>query len=98
VCHRWDEKLEADKTWKNLKIQFAAAYLQHSQMQGETVGAQGYANADVAQSEDDLAEQALGAFANLATATAVDRGVVVQLTEAKSRLAKQVECNALSLK
>jgi hypothetical protein len=29
-------------------------------------------NADVAQSEDDLAEQALGAFANLATATAVD--------------------------
>jgi hypothetical protein len=45
-----------------------------------------------------LAEQALGAFANLATATAVDRNVVAQLTEAKSRLAKQLEDNATSLK
>jgi prephenate dehydrogenase len=68
-------------------------------MQGETVGAaQGYVNADVAQSEDDLAEQALGAFANLATVTAVDRGVVAQLTEANSRLAKKLEDNATSLK
>jgi hypothetical protein len=37
------------------------------------VGAQGYANADVVQHEDDLVEQALGAFANLSTATAVYR-------------------------
>jgi hypothetical protein len=35
-------------------------------------GAQSYANAAVAQPEDDLAEQALGASANLASATAVD--------------------------
>jgi hypothetical protein len=62
------------------------------------VGAQGYANADVAQPEDDLAEQALGAFTNLATATAVDRGVVAQLTEATSRLKKQLEDNATALK
>jgi hypothetical protein len=41
-------------------------------MQGETVGARGYANAAVTQTgEDDLVAQALGAFANLATATAV---------------------------
>jgi hypothetical protein len=53
------------------------------------LGAQGYANADVAQPEDDLAEQALGAFANLATVAAVDHGVVSQLTEANSRLAKK---------
>jgi phage shock protein A len=52
------------------------------------VGAQGYANAAVAASEDDLAEQDLGAFANLATATTVDRGVVAQLTEANSRWKK----------
>jgi hypothetical protein len=38
------------------------------------VGGQGYANAAITQTgEDDLAEQALGAFANLATVTAVDR-------------------------
>jgi hypothetical protein len=45
-----------------------------------------------------LTEQALGAFANLATATTVDRNVVAQLTEANSRLAKQLEENATSLK
>jgi hypothetical protein len=67
-------------------------------MQGETVGAQGYANTDVAQPEDVLAEQALGAFANLATATAVDRGVLAQLRQANSRLAKQLEYNATALK
>jgi hypothetical protein len=74
ACRRWDEKLEADKTWNNFKIHFAAAYLQHRQMQGETLGDQGYANASVTQTgEEDLAEQAIGAFANLATATAVDQ-------------------------
>jgi hypothetical protein len=40
----------------------------------------------------------LGAFAPLATATDVDRSVVAQLTEANSRLAKQLEDNATSLK
>jgi hypothetical protein len=52
----------------------------------------------VDQSEDDLAEQSLGAFANLATAIAVYRGVVAQLNEANSRLAKQLEDNATALK
>jgi hypothetical protein len=99
ACRRWDEKIEADKTWNNFKIHFAAAYRQHRQMQGETVGAQGFANAAVTQaSEYDLAEQGLGAFENLATATAVDRNVVAQLTEVNSRLANQLEDNATSLK
>jgi hypothetical protein len=99
ACRRWDEKVEADKTWNNFNIHFAAAYRQHRQMQRETVGAQGLANAAVTQaSEDDLEEQALGAFANLATAIAIDLNVVAQLTEANSRLAKQLEDNATSLK
>jgi hypothetical protein len=98
ACCRWDEKIEADKTWNNFKIHFAAAYRQHRQMQGEIVGAQDYANAAVAQPENDLAEQALGAFANLATVTAVDQGVVAQLNEANSSLAKQLEDNETALK
>jgi hypothetical protein len=49
-------------------------------MQGETIGSQAFANAAVTQaSDDDLAEQALGVFANLATATAGDRNVVNEL-------------------
>jgi hypothetical protein len=68
-------------------------------MQGETIGSQAFASSAVTQaSEDDLAEQEIGAFANLATATAVDRNVVAQLTEANSSLAKQLEYNATSLK
>jgi hypothetical protein len=63
ACRRWDDKLEAEKddkleaekTWNNLKIHFAADYRHHRQMQGETVGSQGFANAAVTQeSEDDL--------------------------------------------
>jgi hypothetical protein len=99
ACRRSDKKLEGDKTWNNFKIHFASAYRQHRQMQGETIGAQAFANSAVTQAnEDDLAEQALGAFVNLATATAVDRNVVAQLTEANSLLAKQLEDNATSLK
>jgi hypothetical protein len=94
TCYRWGEKIEAEKTWNNFKIHFAAAYRQHRQMQGETVGAQGYANAAVAQPEDDLAEKSMGAFANIATDTAVDQGVVAQLTAANTHLAKQLEDNA----
>jgi hypothetical protein len=68
-------------------------------MQGETIGAQTFTKAAATQaSEDDLAEQALGAFANLATATAVNRSVVAQLMEANSRLAKQIEYNYTYLK
>jgi hypothetical protein len=99
ACLRWDEEVKTDKTWNNFKIHFAAAYRQHRQIEGETVGAQGFDNATVTQaSEDDLAEQALGDFSNLATATAVDRNAVAQLTETSSRLAKQLEDNATSLK
>jgi hypothetical protein len=97
TCRGWDEKIEADKTWNNFKTHVAAAYRQHRQMQGEAVavGHQVYANAAVSKPEYDLAEQALGAFANLATAAAVYRGVVAQLTEANSRLEKTVgrQCN-----
>jgi hypothetical protein len=38
-----------------------------------------------------MAKAIIGALANLATATAADRGVVAALTQANSRLAKQLE-------
>jgi hypothetical protein len=34
ACRRWDENFEAEKTWNNFKIHFAAAYHQHRKMQG----------------------------------------------------------------
>jgi hypothetical protein len=38
--------------------------------------------------EDQIAEATIGALANLATATAADRGVVAALMQANSRLVK----------
>jgi hypothetical protein len=43
------------------------------------------------QNEDQMAEATIGTLANLATATAADRGVVAALTKANSRLVKQLE-------
>jgi hypothetical protein len=43
------------------------------------------------QNEDQMAEATIGALANLAIATAADRGGVAALTQANSRLVKQLE-------
>jgi hypothetical protein len=48
--------------------------------------------------EDQMAEATIGALANLATATAADRGVVAALTQANSRLVKQLEENTAELR
>jgi hypothetical protein len=45
-----------------------------------------------------MTEATIGALANLATATAADRGVVAALTQANSRLAKQLEDNSTELR
>jgi hypothetical protein len=50
------------------------------------------------QNEDHMAEYTIGALANLATATAADRGVVTALTQVISRLAKQLEENSSELR
>jgi hypothetical protein len=100
ACRRWNKKPAVEKTWTHFKSHFAAAHRQHKQMQGETAANSGYhsANAAMTQNEDQMAEATIGALANLATATAVDRGVVAALTQANSRLVKQLEENASELR
>jgi hypothetical protein len=99
ACRRWNEKPHAEKTWAQFKAHFSAAHRQHKQMQGESAATSGYhsANAAVGQTEDQVDEATIGAFTNLATATAADRGVVATLTEANARLAKQLEDNSNEL-
>jgi hypothetical protein len=95
----WNARNHQDQTWNNIKIQFSTAYPQHKQMQGETAAASGYANVAVSQPEFyDLYEAVIDAFFNLATATAVDRGIVATLTGAHFRLTKQLEETAQTLK
>jgi hypothetical protein len=69
-------------------------------MQGESAASAGYhsANAVVTQNEDQMAEATIGALANLATATASDRGVVAALTQVNSCLVKQLEENSSELR
>jgi hypothetical protein len=43
------------------------------------------------QNEDQMSEATIGALANLATATTANRGFVAALTQANSRLVKQLE-------
>jgi hypothetical protein len=99
ACRCWNERNTQDKTWNNFKIHFGMAYHQHKQLQSETSAASGYANAAVAQPvDDDLAEAAIGAFANLDTVTSVGSGIVANLTAANCRLTNQLEENAQALK
>jgi hypothetical protein len=100
ACRWWNKKLTVEKTWTHFKSHFAAAHRQHKQMQGESSATAGYhsANADVTHNEDQMAEATIGALANLATATTSDRGVVAALTQANSRLAKQLEDNSAELR
>jgi hypothetical protein len=100
ACRRWNEKPLADKTWAQFKAHFSAAHRQHKQMQGESAATAGYhsANAAVGQTEDQMAEATIGALANLATATAADRGMVATFTEANARLVKQLEDNSNELR
>jgi hypothetical protein len=100
ACRRWNEKHTIEKTWTQFKSHFAAAHRQHKQMQGESAATSGYhyANASVTHIEDQMAEATIGELSNLATATAADRGVVAALTQANSRLAKQLEENSNELR
>jgi hypothetical protein len=100
ACRRWNETHTIEKTWTQFKSHFAAAHRQHKQMQGESAATAGYhsANASVSDNEDQITEATIGALANIATATAADRGVVAALTQANARLAKQLEDNSAELR
>jgi hypothetical protein len=69
-------------------------------MQGETTAHAGFhsAKTTMTQNEDQMAEAIIGAFENLATATAADRGVVTALAQSNSCLVKQFEETASELR
>jgi hypothetical protein len=100
ACRRWNEKHTIEKTWTQFKWHFAADHHQHKQIQVESAATSScqFANSAVNQNEDQMAEATIGALANIATATAADRGVVAALIQANSRLAKQLEDNSTELR
>jgi hypothetical protein len=100
ACRRWNEKPSAETFWTHFKSHFAAAHLQHKQMKVESIATAGYHSeiSAMTHNEDQIDEGTIVALANLGTATASDRGVVAALTQANSRLAKQLEENPTELR
>jgi hypothetical protein len=100
ACRWWNEKHTIEKTLTQFKSHFAAAHRQHTQMQDKSAATAGYhsENAAVTHNDDQMEEATIKALANLATATASDRGVVAALTQANSPLAKQLEDNSNELR
>jgi hypothetical protein len=92
ACRHWNEKPAVEKTWTRFKSHFAAAHRQHKQMKGETAAHVGFHSANVAMTQDEyhMDEATIGALANLATATTAYIGVGAALTQANSRLVKQL--------
>jgi hypothetical protein len=71
----------------HLKLTLQRPTASTSKCRGGADAASGYSNAAVAQPADEnLAGAAIDVFANLATATLVDRSIVATLTEVNSRL------------
>jgi hypothetical protein len=76
ACRGWNKINLQDQTLNNFKSHFSTAYQQHKQMQGEATASSEYASAAITKPvDDDIGEAAMNAFANLATATAEDRGI-----------------------
>jgi hypothetical protein len=99
ACRRWNDRLPAEQNWNAFKTHFEMAYRHHKQIQEGGAAASGYCNAAVLQpADEDLSRAAIDAFSNLTTATAVDRGIASTLTEANSRLTKQLEDSSQILK
>jgi hypothetical protein len=100
ACCRWNKKPADDKAWTHFKSHFAATHRQHNKMQVETAANAIYNSDNVAitQNEDQIDESTIGALENMTAATTADRGVVAALTQANSRLVKQLEENASKLR
>jgi hypothetical protein len=82
----------ATKTWAQFKINFATAHREF-RLTNQTAQQSGFhsANMMIEQGQDDSMQETAEAFAQLATATASDRGTVATLTTTNAKLANQLE-------
>jgi hypothetical protein len=92
ACRAWQSRAIAGKTWAQFKIDFATAH-RESRLTNQTAKQSGFhsANTMIDQGRDDSMQDTVHAIAQLATATASDRGTVVTLTTTNAKLANQLE-------
>jgi hypothetical protein len=92
ACSAWQSRAIAAKTWAQFKIDVATAH-QEFCLTNQTAQQSGFhsANMMIEQGRDESMQETGEAIAQLATATASDRGMVATLTITNAKLATQLE-------
>jgi hypothetical protein len=99
ACRAWQSRATAAKTWAQFKIDFATAHREF-RLTNQTTQQSGFhsANMMIEQVRDNSIHETAEAIAQLATATASDRGTVATLTTTNAKLANQLEITTLKIK
>jgi hypothetical protein len=92
ACRAWQSRAIAAKTWAQFKIYFATAHREF-RLTNQTAQQSGFhsANMMIEQGRDESMNETAEAIAQLATATASDRGTLATLTTTNAKLATQLE-------
>jgi hypothetical protein len=92
ACCAWQSRAIATKSWAQFKIDFATAHREF-RLTNQTAQQSGFhsANMMIEQGRDESMNETAEAIAQLATATASDRGMVATLTTTNAKLATQLE-------
>jgi hypothetical protein len=92
TCRAWQSRAIAEKTWAQFKLDFATAPREF-RLTNQTAQQSGFhsANMMIEQGRDETMQDTVDAIAQLATATASDRGTVATLATTNAKLATQLE-------
>jgi hypothetical protein len=92
ACRVWQSRATAAKTWAQFKIDFSTAHREF-RLTNQTAQQSGFhsANMMIEQTRYGSMQETAEAIAQLATATASDRGTVATLTTTNAKLATQLE-------
>jgi hypothetical protein len=92
ACRAWQSREIVGKTWAQFKIDFATAHREF-RLTNQTAQQSGFhsANMMIEQGRNDSMQGTVDAIAQLATATASDRGSGATLTTTNAKLANQLE-------
>jgi hypothetical protein len=92
ACRAWQSRAVAGKKWAQFKIDFATAHLEF-RLTNQTAQQSSFhsANMMIEQGRNESMQDTAEAVAQLATATASDRGTVATLTTTNAKLATQLE-------
>jgi hypothetical protein len=92
ACRAWQSRAIAGKMWAQFKLDFATAHREF-RLTNQTAHQSGFhsANIMIEQGRDESMQDTVDTIAQLATATASDRGTVATLTTTNAKLATQLE-------